>query len=147
MKATRRQAREWAVQMLVAADLNPSQDLKSSMDSFWELAGSIEENGGEGIKGKLRDFAEERFLGVMECKEEIDETLSSLLANWDLSRLGTVERAVLRMGVWELAHSGVPKAVAINEAIDLVNWFSSPKSRTIVNGVLDKYAKLLPATR
>jgi len=45
--------------------------------------------------------------------------------------------------VWEMKWSDVPKPVVINEAIDLVNWFSSPKSRTLVNGVLDKYGKAL----
>ena len=48
---------------------------------------------------------------------------------------------VLRMGIWEMKNSDVPKPVVINEAIDLANWFSSPKSRSLVNGVLDKYAK------
>jgi N utilization substance protein B len=73
--------------------------------------------------------------------EEIDAELSALLDNWDLYRLGTVERAVLRLGVWELKSSDVPPAVVINEAVDLSNWFSTPKSRTLVNGVLDRYAK------
>ena len=73
--------------------------------------------------------------------EEIDATLGRLLENWDVYRLGTVERAVLRMGVWEILHSDVPSPVVINEAVDLANWFSSPKSRAIVNGVLDKLAK------
>jgi transcription termination factor NusB len=45
------------------------------------------------------------------------------------------------MGIWELKESDVPAAVAINEAVDLVNWFSTPKSRMLVNGVLDRYAK------
>ena len=42
-----------------------------------------------------------------------------------------------------MKNTDVPKAVVINEAIDLANWFSSPKSRTLVNGVLDKYGKML----
>ena len=72
----------------------------------------------------------------------IDGKLQPLLQEWELFRLGTVERAVLRMGMWELDNcSDIPKPVVINEAIDLANWFSTPKSRTIVNGVLDRYAK------
>ena len=50
---------------------------------------------------------------------------------------------VLRLGVWEMKNTDVPKPVVINEAIDLANWFSSPRSRTLVNGVLDRYAKSL----
>ena len=74
---------------------------------------------------------------------EIDAALAPLMENWDISRLGTVERAVLRLGAWELRSTDIPRGVVINEAVDLVNWFSSPRSRSLVNGVLDKYAKSL----
>ena len=142
MTATRRQAREWAIQMLTAADLNPTDDISVFMASFWEELGSLDkEEGGVSVQGKLKAFSEERVAGVLGTLKEIDEILIKLLDNWDLYRLGTVERSVLRMGVWELKNTDVPKAVVINEAIDLANWFSTPKSRTLVNGVLDKYAK------
>ena len=143
MQATRRTAREWAIQMLTAADLNPPENVAAFMLSFWEQISDLDE--AEGVnseaKGKLKQFAEERVAGVLGSLKEIDEILVPLLDHWDLYRLGTVERAVLRMGIWEMKNTDVPKAVCINEAIDLANWFSSPKSRSLVNGVLDKYAK------
>ena len=143
MQATRRTAREWAIQMLTAADLNPPDDVRAFMDAYWEQVSDLdEEDGGAAkAKGKYKAFAEERVAGVLASLKELDGILVPLLDNWDLYRLGTVERAVLRMGVWELKNTDVPKAVCINEAIDLANWFSSPKSRTLVNGVLDKFAK------
>ena len=142
MTATRRQAREWAIQMLTAADLNPPDDTAQFMLSFWEELASLDDDEGRAeARGKLKAFAEERVAGVLANMKEIDGILVSYLDNWDLYRLGTVERAVLRMGVWEMKWSDVPKPVVINEAIDLVNWFASPKSRTIVNGVLDRFAK------
>ena len=142
--ATRRQAREWAIQMLTAADLNPPEDIPAFMLSFWEELGTLDEAEGRAIvNGKLKDFSEERVAGVLNNLKEIDEILVPLLDNWDLYRLGTVERAVLRMGIWEMKWSDVPKPVVINEAIDLANWFSTPKSRSLVNGVLDKLAKSL----
>ena len=144
MTATRRQAREWAIQMLTAADLNPVEDIAAFMASFWEELGSLEPSDGGGVaKGKLKDFAEERVVGVLGSLKELDGILAPLLDNWDLYRLGTVERAVLRMGIWEMKNTDVPKPVVINEAIDLGNWFSTPKSRTLINAVLDKYAKSL----
>ena len=142
MTATRRQAREWAIQMLTAADLNPPDDIAQFMASFWEEIASLDESDGRAApRGKLKEFAEERVAGVLANLKEIDDILVAHLDNWDLYRLGTVERSVLRMGVWEMKWSDVPKPVVINEAIDLANWFSSPKSRTIVNAVLDKYGK------
>jgi len=143
MTATRRTAREWAIQMLTAADLNPPDDVLAFMNAYWDQISELdEEDGGPSdARGKLKQFAEERVAGVIASQKELDEILVGLLDNWDLYRLGTVERAVLRMGLWEMNNTDVPKAVVINEAIDLANWFSSPKSRTLVNGVLDKYAK------
>lgn len=144
MTATRRQAREWAIQMLTAADLNPPDDTAQFMLSFWEEIASLDEDEGRAeARGKLKAFAEDRVAGVLSNMKEIDDILVAHLDNWDLYRLGTVERAVLRMGVWEMKWSDVPKPVVINEAIDLVNWFSSPKSRTLVNGVLDKIKRAL----
>lgn len=148
MTATRRQAREWAVQMLTAADLNPPDDVAGFIASFWETLATMEPRDcGAKVKGKIRLFAEERVVGVLEHRTEIDESIVPLLENWEIHRLGTVERAVLRMGVWELSFSDVPAPVVVNEAVDIVNWFSSPKSRAIVNGVLDRYAKSLNASR
>ena len=113
------------------------------MNAYWDQISDLdEEDGGPTkAKGKLKAFAEERVAGVLGSLKELDEILTPLLENWDLFRLGTVERMVLRMGIWEMKNSDVPKPVVINEAIDLANWFSSPKSRSLVNGVLDKYAK------
>ena len=143
MTATRRTAREWAIQMLTAADLNPPDDVQAFMNGYWDQISDLdEEDGGPTkAKGKLKAFAEERVAGVLGSLKELDEILTPLLDNWDLFRLGTVERMVLRMGIWEMKNSDVPKPVVINEAIDLANWFSSPKSRSLVNGVLDKFAK------
>ena len=143
MQVPRRTAREWAIQMLTAADLNPPDDVQTFMNAYWDQISDLdEEDGGPTkAKGKLKAFAEERVAGVLGSLKELDEILTPLLENWDLFRLGTVERMVLRMGIWEMKNSDVPKPVVINEAIDLANWFSSPKSRSLVNGVLDKYAK------
>lgn len=143
MQATRRTAREWAIQMLTAADLNPPDDVTAFMASYWNQVSDLddEDGGPSEAKGKLKLFAEERVAGVLNSVKELDDVLVPLLDHWDLSRLGTVERAVLRMGIWEMKNTDVPKPVVINEAIDLANWFSSPKSRTLVNGVLDKFAK------
>ena len=142
MQTTRRQAREWAIQMLTAADLNPPEDVAAFMQSYWEQLPTLddEEFGSKAPGGKLKSFTEERVAGVLSSLATVDGKLAQMLENWDLYRLGTVERAVLRMGIWEIENTDVPKAVVINEAIDLVNWYSSPKSRTIVNGVLDRYA-------
>lgn len=147
MNTIRRRAREWAVQMLTAADLNPGDSPQTLIEKFWEQLTSLdEEDGGVGGKlprGRVRKFAEERVAGVLGNLAEIDASIAKFLSEsgWDIDRLGTVERAVLREGIWELANTDVPVGVVMNEAIDICNWFSTPRSRSIVNGVLDRYAK------
>jgi N utilization substance protein B len=144
MIASRRQAREWAIQMLTAADINPPDDKVQFCEDYWATLATLDESeGGFKVKGKLKDFAQERVMGVLNNLSEIDAIIEPLLENWDMYRLGTVERSVIRMGIWELKYSDVPAPVVINEAVDLTNWFSTPKSRTIVNGVLDKFSKSL----
>jgi len=146
MISTRRQAREWAIQMLVAADLNPPEDIAQFMVAQWAQICSLSGEDGKPVKVKSaqKRFAEERVVGVLSNLNEIDARITPLLENWDLYRLGTIERTVLRLGVWELGYSDVPVPVVINEAIDLANWFSTSRSRMLVNGVLDKFAKANP---
>lgn len=144
MTVSRRHAREWAVQMLVAADINPPEDIDGFLAAHWETVLDADpEFGFDKFRklGKMRLFAEERVKGVLADLNEIDDALSGLLDHWDVYRLGTVERAVLRLGLWEMKHSDVPAPVVINEAVDIANWFSSSKTRAIINGILDKVAK------
>ena len=132
------------MQMLTAADLNPPEDISDFIAAFWEQIRSVGEEEESPVKtpARMKAFAEDRVVGVLGHLEEIDGILVPLLDNWDLYRLGTVERVVLRLGVWEMKYGEVPAPVAINEAVDIANWFSSAKTRAIVNGVLDKYAKV-----
>ena len=143
MTLTRRQAREWVILMLFAADQNPPVDVAAFISDCWDMIRSLDRSYGVAteVPSALREFAEERVIGVLKSVNELDETISGLLDNWDIYRLGTVERVVLRLGAWEMKNTDIPRPVVINEAIDLVNWFSSPRSRTLVNGVLDNLAK------
>lgn len=140
---SRRTAREWAVQMLTAADLNPPDDVDGLIAEYWVQISTLEDSDGvcTEVPAKYRAFAEERVKGVLSHLQEIDARLKALMDNWDLYRLGTVERCVLRLGVWEMEFGGVPPPVVINECVDLSNWFSSPKSRSLINGVLDAISK------
>lgn len=128
--------------MLVGADLNPPDDVDSFLEDCWQVIATLDPaEGGASINGRNRAFTDERVKGVLSNIDAIDGKLVPLLDKWDIDRLGTIERAVLRMGIWEMMYSDTPHAVVINEAIDLSNWFSGPKSRSLVNGVLDKFSK------
>jgi N utilization substance protein B len=79
---------------------------------------------------------------VLLAKKEIDERLAAIVENYAPERIDPVDRAILRLGAWEiLHHPDVPKNVAINEAIELAKRFGTTDSGRFVNGVLDRLAK------
>ena len=142
MSVSRRHAREWAIQMLTAADMNPPENIDAFCSYFWdELSDVAEAEGSATKKAEMRAFAEERVKGVLANLAEIDAILVPLLENWDMYRLGTVERAVIRMGIWEIKFSDVPSPVVINEAVDLAKRYGTEKSGKFVNGVLANMIK------
>lgn len=75
--------------------------------------------------------------GVAENLDRLDDVISSHLREWRLDRLPAVDRAVLRIAVWELLHaSDVPPVVAVDEAVELTKQLSNDESPAYVNGVL-----------
>lgn len=157
--ATRRQGREWALQMLVQSDLNPGLDLDAAIPKFWrqQWTCQVEEakdqdpeaevETGKSVEDrvappKIREFAEVRVRGVMAHLTDIDTKLKSYTQNWSIHRMGSVERSVLRLAFYELLHCpDVPPAVVLNEAIDLAKYFSNADAGRFVNGVLDRLNK------
>ena len=77
---------------------------------------------------------------VLACKPEIDEKLSALVDNYSPERIDPVDRAVLRLGTYELIRTDTPHKVIINEAIELAKRFGTTDSNRFVNGMLDSVA-------
>ena len=161
--ATRRQAREWALQLLVQLDLNPDPDIDTVLEAFWNQLRELERERYEdddrtelvlnfdsqdeekaAAFAEAREFMEERVRGVMLERDALDSRIEPRLKNWSLYRLGTVERNVLRLGFWELENCPeIPTPIVINEHVDLAKFFSETKSGRFVNGLLDRYAKYI----
>lgn len=75
--------------------------------------------------------------------EEIDKQIGAALEHWDLSRLSTVERNILRTAAVELRSTSVPPKAAINEAVEVAKEYGGADSPRFVNGVLDRMLKNL----
>ena len=85
----------------------------------------------------VNDYTVELIRGVAEHQERIDELLTTYAKGWSLERMPTVDRNALRIGVLEILYvDGVPDAVAISEAMNLVRDLSTDDSPAFVNGVL-----------
>jgi len=154
---TRRQARECALQLLFELDLNPGLDREESILRFWQNQYIMSKNWDNNerdvmamgkpnkpledqvVSAKMRAFTEARVRGVLDHLQEIDTALETYTSNWEVYRLGTVERNVLRLAYYELAYCpDVPAPVVLNEAIDLAKYFNNSEAGRFVNGVLDK---------
>ena len=132
----RRQAREWVVQFLFQTEFNPG-DLDAALRLFWS---DEEKNPQE------RDltYAEEMIRGVIQEQLKLDRTLKKYTENWDVDRLGALDRIVLRVSVYEmLFRNDVPPVVSIHEAVEIAKVYSGKKSSRFVNGVLDRIQKEL----
>lgn len=123
-----------AVQFLFQCEINPGERAEA-LQEFWTS---------RQLGAKARTFATQLIEGVDQHRPELDATLQGVAENWDLHRMGGVERNVMRLALYEMLHCpDIPPAVSINEAIDLAKELSSDESGRFVNGVLDRARKNL----
>ena len=127
---TRRKSRELVLQMLFQADLGqqPADDVRKT---FWKGRGEVER--------EVQGFAEDIFRVAQDRSGEIDKLIKAHAANWRMDRMAAVAEMV--------GFPGTPRAVIINEAIEIARKFSAPESAQFINGVLDSIGKELEASR
>lgn len=131
--ATRRDSREWAVQILFQLDLNPTHELDAVFEAFWQ---------GKQCGKKSCQYTEWIVREVRAHAAEIDACIAGVAENWDVKRMGVLDRNVLRVAVCEMLYgTEVPPVVSINEAVDIAKYFSSAESGRFVNGILDRVRK------
>jgi N utilization substance protein B len=91
----------------------------------------------------LPEYAVEVVRGVVAHWREIDEILTTWSHGWSLERMAAVDRAALRIGVWEIVwNDEVPDMVAVSEAVDLVQAMSTDDSPGFVNGLLARVSEV-----
>lgn len=130
--SARTKARKRAIDAVFAADLRKISPL-TLLDDTADLV-SDRQNQGE-IFGYAREIVE----GVIEHNEEIDDLLETYSQGWSLDRMPNLDRAILRVAVWEILHNAdVPDPVAINEAVELAKELSTDESGSFINGLLSR---------
>jgi transcription antitermination factor NusB len=133
MQADRRtRARELAIQGLYQLDVQ-GPDLLGELGRFFDEAGED-------------DFVQKLALdwtrGAWEHLAECDELIGASAIKWEMKRLSTVDKGILRLAVYQLKFCpDIPPKVVINEAIELAKKYSTDKSSAFVNGVLDAVLK------
>jgi len=137
----RHQARKRAVDILFEAEargLSPAEVADSRTELAHHTAGV----------DPLNPYTDTVARGVSAHAAHIDDLISSHLQGWTLARLPAVDRAILRVAVWELLHGvDVPEPVAVDEAVELAKELSTDDSPGFVNGVLGQIMLVTPQIR
>jgi transcription antitermination protein NusB len=136
---TRRKSRELTLQMLFQADMG-KQRPEQVRTTFWRERGEVD--------AEVQGFAEDLFRVASDRATEIDSLIERHTEHWRMDRMAAVDRNILRAGVAELlGFPSTPRAIVINEAIEIARKFSSPESVQFINGVLDSVGRDLEANR
>lgn len=99
-----------------------------------------------GVEAALPQYSVDIVQGYAENGARIDEVLETYSNGWTLDRMPAVDRALLRIGVWELIYNDdVPDIVAIDEAVELARDLSTDESPSFVNGLLARVLEVKPS--
>jgi len=134
MLRTETKSRARALQLLYAWELQGEPPLAEVATGLSRLTGP---------EPTVLDRAETLAADVIANLDALDAQAARGAENWRLSRIATVERNILRLGIQELTARQVPPKVAIDEAVRLAHWFGGARAPGFVNGVLDGVARSL----
>ena len=129
--ATRTQARESVIGLLYAYDLG-NEGISKFVDEIFEE---------KKIRNQQKDFALKLFNGTIANLEKIDAEIKGHITQGTLEDIGSVEKSILRLAIYEILFEDLPKAIVINEAIELSKKLASDGAPKFVNGLLDKIVK------
>jgi N utilization substance protein B len=127
----RSKSREFAMQMIFQWDSNQQDPVKLEA-KFWRSAKAAD---------TTRAFANRLLEGTIKELQVLDPLITKHADNWKFERLSAIDRAILRLGIYELRFSETPPKVVMNECVELAKKFSSEDASSFVNGILDAVHK------
>ncbi len=129
--ATRHQVRESVISLLYAKDIG-NDEIAKFVDEIFE---------DKKIRNQQKEFAISLYEGVNAHQKELDAVVDKHLKEWKIESVGHIERAILRLGTYEILKTDLDDAVIINEAIELSKSLASDTAPKFINGVLDAIQK------
>ena len=124
---TRHELRYKAMTILYQAFLYDNNNIEYNIDSI--INEQLDEE---------NEFVSKIVNGVITNRDKIDELANKYLEDWDISRLGFTDQAIIRIGIYEIVWTDTPDVTCIDEAIELSKEYSDEKVCKMINGVLDK---------
>jgi len=126
----RRLARKYALNMLYQSELRPDEPIERIISQFWKS---------REVDPEIKRFAELLVRGTMEHLQKIDEVIEGHCEHWEIHRMATLDRCILRFATFEILYlTDIPPAVTINEAIEIAKEFSTEDSSKFINALLDR---------
>jgi N utilization substance protein B len=130
----RSKARKRALDLLYGADVR-GESINAALAT--ESSRAINDP----ARAKSWAYAQQVVLGITEHGDEIDELIETYSQGWPLNRMPAVDRALLRIGLWEILYNDeVPTGVAIAEAVESAKVHSTEDSAGFINGLLGRIA-------
>lgn len=129
--ATRTQARESVIGLLYAVDLG-NEGISKFVDEILE---------DKKIRNKQKAFALKLYNGVIDNFDKINDEIKSHLKQGTIDDIGSVEKSILRLAIYEILFEDLDKPIVINEAIELSKRLASDTAPKFINGLLDKINK------
>lgn len=127
--------REQIFKLLFRAAFNDAAEMPAQEEMFFAAGDFV-------ATDRDREYIIDKTQRIVDKIPEIDEELTSKVKGWTLDRIGRVELAILRLGVYEIKYDEeIPEGVAISEAVELAKKFGDDSSGAFVNGVLAKFAR------
>lgn len=109
-----------------------------ALERLYEIDSRYTEEATEGLSPRVERMVQ----GVIDSREELDVEIEAASEHWAVARMPMVDRAILRLGLWELRNEpDTPAAVIVSEAVRLAGTYSTARSSSFVNGVLAALAK------
>ncbi len=107
--------------------------LKNESDELLEgLSGMLE------LAPDINRFYMTLIKGVIDNKSQLDQLIEQFSSNWKISRMGCVDRNILRIAAFEILYChDIPPIVSINEAVDIGKLYGTEESGSFINGILD----------
>ncbi|MCR2063018.1 transcription antitermination factor NusB [Campylobacter helveticus] len=128
--ASRHQVRQSVISLLYALELNGKNE--NFVDEFLNE---------KKIRNEAKNFTLSLYNGVLEHLESLDERIDIFLNENKIHQIGHIERAILRLGAFELLYTDTLAAIVINEAVELAKELANENTPKLINGVLDGMQK------
>ncbi len=133
--SARSKARKQTLDLLYEADIRGTAAI--------DILASRSDDDSDADARPIREFTRELIAGISAQKRKIDELISTYAQGWDMDRLPTVDRNILRLAIYELIWTpDLPEGVVINEALELAKQLSTDESASYIHGVLGKISMI-----